>query len=86
VLPASAGFLDLIDGRAAIGVGGATAARLAEGVRALRDQSPQALRQYALKAARPFDQRRTFGRQFERYAALMRRRPQPARIGELRRA
>jgi alpha-1,6-mannosyltransferase len=86
VLPASAGFLDLIDGRAAIGVGGSTAGRLAEGVRALRDQSPQALRQYALKAAGPFDQRRTFGRQFERYAALMRRRPQPARIGELRRA
>ena len=60
VLPASAGFLDLIDGRAAIGVGGPTAGRLAEGVRALRDQSPQALREYALKAAGPFDQRRTF--------------------------
>ena len=34
VLPASAGFLDLIDGRAAIGVRGAHAGRLVEGVRA----------------------------------------------------
>ena len=44
------------------------------------------LREYALKAAGPFDQRRTFARQFERYAALTRRRPQPARIGGLHRA
>ena len=86
VLPASAGFLDLIDGRAAIGVGGANAERLVEGVRALRDQSPHALREHALKTAGAFDQRRTFARQFERYAALTRLRPQPTRIGELHRA
>ena len=82
---ACAGFLDLIDGRAAVGVAGASAGRLAEAVRALRDQSPQILREHALKAIDPFDQRRTFARQFDRYAALTRLRPQPARIGELHR-
>ncbi len=86
VLPASAGFMDLIDGRASLGVSNASAGRLAEGVRAMRDQPRQALRELALKAAGAFDQRRTFARQFDRYAALTRLRQQPARIGELRRA
>ena len=81
-----AGFMDLIDGRAALGVSNASAGGLAEGVRSLRDQPRQALRELALKAAGAFDQRRTFARQFERYAALTRLRQQPARFGELRRA
>src|SRR4030095_11365929 len=69
VLPATAGFMDLIDGGAALGVSKASAGGLAEGVRSLGDQPRHALRELALKTASAFDQRHTFGRQFERYAA-----------------
>ena len=86
VLPARAGFMDLIDGRASLGVSNASAEGLAEAVRSLHAQPRQALRELALRAAGAFDQRGTFARLFERYAALTRLPQQSAQIGELRRA
>jgi alpha-1,6-mannosyltransferase len=70
VLPAQAGFLDLIDGKAAIGVAAGTADALAEAVRELRTQDPESLRQQACAAALAFDEQRSFANLFARYAAL----------------
>jgi alpha-1,6-mannosyltransferase len=70
VLPARAGFLDLIDGQAALGVADATPTEIAAGVRALQSQGAGALRARAREAAQAFDQRQAFARLFARYVAL----------------
>jgi alpha-1,6-mannosyltransferase len=69
VLPARAGFLDLIDGRAAIGVE-PRAEALAEAVRAMGDVDRALLSQRARAAAAAFDQQRAFALLFARYDAL----------------
>jgi alpha-1,6-mannosyltransferase len=83
VMPRCAGLAELCDGRAAIGVDGDVAA-FAEAVRGLHEQSRDALRQFAVEAAREFDQRRTFPRLFERYAALSSTQTMHKQVGGLR--
>jgi alpha-1,6-mannosyltransferase len=82
VVPRSAGLAELCDGRAAIGVDGGVAA-FAEAVRALREQSRDSLRHFAVEAAAAFDQRQTFARLFERYTALRSTQPLNPHIGGL---
>ncbi len=76
VMPARAGLLDLVDGKAAIGVSRPTPDTLAEAVRSLlrRDRDP--LRMAALELARGFDATRAFERLFACYSALRSRRAQ----------
>jgi alpha-1,6-mannosyltransferase len=79
VLPARAGFLDLIDERAAVGAGAGTAHSMAEAVRSLRTTEPAQQRAQARIAAEAFGLDRSFARLFERYAALLGIKP---RVGE----
>jgi len=79
VLPACGGFLDLIDGRTAIGVAHATADALSEGVSSLDLSDRAVLSAAAVEVARRYDERRTFTRLFACYAAL---RQANARVGE----
>jgi len=79
VLPARAGFLDLIDERAAVGAGAGTAQLLAEAVRSLRTTEPAEQRAQARIAAEAFGLDRSFALLFERYAALLSMNP---RAGE----
>ncbi len=70
VMPARAGLLDLVDGKAAFGVPHATADALAEAVRAVCTSSMESTRRAAIEAAKAFDQQATFAQLFARYAAL----------------
>jgi alpha-1,6-mannosyltransferase len=70
VVPACGGFLDLIDGRSAIGVDHATADALSEAVRSLELSDRAVVSAAAVEVARPYDERRTFSRLFAHYAAL----------------
>ena len=79
VLPERAGFLDLIDQRAAVGAGAGTAQLLAEAVRSLRTTEPAEQRAQARIAAEAFGLDRSFAQLFKRYAALLRMNP---RAGE----
>jgi len=79
VLPARAGFLDLIDERAAVGAGAGTSQLLAEAVRSLRPTEPAELRVRARAAAEPFGLDHSFAQLFERYASLLNMKP---RAGE----
>jgi alpha-1,6-mannosyltransferase len=79
VLPARAGFLDLIDARAVVGAGAGTAQLLAEAVRSLRTTEPAEQRAQARIAAEAFGLDRSFARLFERYATLLSMNP---RAGE----
>lgn len=79
VLPARAGFLDLIDERAAVGAGAGTSQLLAEAVRSLRTTEPAEQRAQARRAAEAFGLDGSFARLFERYAALLSMHP---RTGE----
>jgi alpha-1,6-mannosyltransferase len=69
VLPARAGFLDLIDGRAVLGVEPHVEA-FAEALRALAEQDRAALAERARAAAAAHDQHRAFALLFSRYDAL----------------
>jgi alpha-1,6-mannosyltransferase len=79
VLPACGGFLDLIDGRTAVGVAHATGDALAAGVRSLDLSDRAMVSEAAVEVARPYDERRTFTRLFACYAAL---RQAGTRVGE----
>lgn len=69
-MPARAGLLDLVDGKAAIGVPHATADALAVAVSAICASSMESTRRAAVNAAKAFDQQATFAQLFARYAAL----------------
>jgi alpha-1,6-mannosyltransferase len=71
VLPARAGFLDLIDMRAAIGAGAGTAAQLAEAIRSLLAAEPASVRAQARLAAEAFSLDRSLAQLFDRYSALL---------------
>jgi alpha-1,6-mannosyltransferase len=70
VMPARAGLVDLLDGRAAIGVSRPTPEALAEAVRELLTHDRDPLQHAAVAIARAFDATRAFERLFARYSAL----------------
>jgi alpha-1,6-mannosyltransferase len=74
VMPARAGLLDLIDGKAAIGVSRPTPDALAAAVVSLLGDDRDQLRLAAVDRARAFDAARAFARLFVRYSALRSRR------------
>jgi alpha-1,6-mannosyltransferase len=76
VMPARAGLLDLIDGKAAIGVSRPTPDALAAAVVSLLGDDRDQLRLAAVDKARAFDAARAFARLFARYSALRSRRAQ----------
>lgn len=76
VMPARAGLLDLVDGKAAVGVPRPTPATLAEAVRSLLGRDRDLLRMAALELARAFDATRAFERLFACYYAVRSRRAQ----------